>query len=301
MHKRRWNALKLEFVLEPRGPLLIKAGTVSPNPSLPDMQFVRTMTSAGEKVFLPGSSLKGVFRSFTEKVLRTARADEEGACDPFGETFCGRRLGEERDAARVYRDSCRACRLYGNTRLRGRLAFTDALPAGEVATEVRQGVALSRLTHAVAVGPFDLEVVVSGRFAGALVLENFEVWQLGLLALTLEALNDGLVRVGFGKNRGFGEVRLKPTRITVEMTKSRDLQPGPGEIWGVGAFMSPEEREAYGILLGQGDRFEGLPEAQETEDLGFYERRRYDPEQWPSMAERAVQSLPAALGREEEA
>jgi CRISPR-associated protein Csm3 len=53
MHKRRWNALKLELVIEPRAPLLIKSGAASPNPSLPDMQFVRTMTPHGETVFIP--------------------------------------------------------------------------------------------------------------------------------------------------------------------------------------------------------------------------------------------------------
>ena len=43
MHKTRYNALRLTLAISPRGPLLIKAGGVSANPSLPDMQFVRTV------------------------------------------------------------------------------------------------------------------------------------------------------------------------------------------------------------------------------------------------------------------
>ena len=294
MHKRRWNALKLKLVIEPRAPLLIKSGLVSPNPSLPDMQFVRTMTPAGETVFIPGSSLKGTFRSFTEKVLRTAKDD--GACEPFPSSpgYCGRRLGNEENPARVYRESCRACKIYGNTRLKGRLSFTDAFPdlqgGDEVKTETRYGVAISRLTNAVAVGPFDIEVLVQGRFRTSLVLENFEVWQLGLLALTLQAINDGLVKLGFGKNRGFGEVSMTVEEAIVEMAKRPDL-PG-NAIWGVGAFVNGEERSDYGLQAS--DRLEDLPEGTET-DLAVFVRRTYDRKAWESIAEKAIASLTQIL------
>lgn len=290
MHKRRWNALKLDLVIEPRAPLLIKSGTLSPNPSLPDMQFVRTMTSRGETVFIPGSSLKGTFRSFTEKVLRTVKDD--GACEPFPSSpnYCGRRLGDEENPATVYQRSCRACKIYGNTRLKGRLSFTDAFPEGTVKTETRYGVAISRLTNAVAVGPFDMEVLVEGRFRASLVLENFEVWHMGLLALTLQAINDGLVKLGFGKNRGFGEISVAVERATVEMAKRPDLPKHA--IWGVGAFVGEQERSAYGLL--DTDRLEDLPEGAEA-DLVVFVRRTYDGEAWKSIAGKAIGSLSQIL------
>jgi CRISPR-associated protein Csm3 len=290
MHKRRWNALKLELVIEPRAPLLIKSGLTSPNPSLPDMQFVRTMTPQGETVFIPGSSLKGTFRSFTEKVLRTVRSD--GACDPFPSNpwYCGRRLADEEDPAKVYQKSCRACKIYGNTRLKGRLSFTDAFPEGTVKTETRYGVAISRLTNAVAVGPFDIEVLVQGRFRTALVLENFEVWQVGLLALTLQAINDGLVKLGFGKNRGFGEVSMTVEQAVVEMAKKPGLLRNA--IWGVGAYVGDEERRAYGLQ--DTDRMEDLPEGTET-DLAVFLRRTYSQEAWKQIAEKAIASIAQTL------
>jgi len=48
-----------------------------------------------------------------------------------------------------------------------------------------------------------------GSFKTSLVLENFETWHLGLISLTLQALNEGLIKIGFGKNRGFGDVFSK--------------------------------------------------------------------------------------------
>lgn len=288
MHKRLWNALKLEFELQPKAPLLIKAGasTTSPNPSLPDMQFVRTATPKGETVFIPGSSLKGVFRGFTEKVLRTV----DRACDPFSMEACGRRLSAEEDTAKIYRESCRACKIYGHTRLRGRLSFTDAFPTGAVKTETRYGVAISRLTNAVAVGPFEMEVLVAGTFSGSLVLENFEVWQLGLLALTLQALNEGMVKVGFGKNRGLGEVHLQVKRAVLEMARKNGI--APSELWGVGAFVDEDEEERSRYGLRRDDRLTDLPVV-EQKDLGILLRREYPGEVWQKVAEKAVASLAA--------
>lgn len=296
MHKRIWNSLKVEFTIVTKSPLLIKSGTVSPNPSLPDMQFVRTMTTNGETVFIPGSSLKGVFRSFTERVLRTLNG-EKGACDLFGEDSCGRRLGEEDNTAKVYRNSCYACKLYGNTRLRGRLAFADAFPEGEVKTETRYGVAISRLTNAVAHGPFEMEIVVSGLFKGSLMLQNFEVWQLGLLALTMKAINDGLVKVGFGKNRGFGEVELKVNQAILDLAKVKDEIPD-NELWGVGAFMASavetnQEIDAYGLR--RDDKLSNLPSVK-GEELGIFVRRIYSAELWSDIAKKATENLPKMLG-----
>lgn len=290
MHKRLWNALKLDLIIEPLTPLLIKSGTTSPNPSLPDMQFVRTMTPYGETVYIPGSSLKGTFRSFTEKVLRTVRDDL--ACNPFSsnERYCGRKLGNEEDPSAVYKNSCYACKIYGNTRLKGRLSFTDAFPEGIVKTETRYSVALSRLTNAVAAGPFDMEVLVQGKFRTSLVLENFEVWQLGLLALTLQAINDGLVKLGFGKNRGFGEVSITVEKAIVEMAKRDGLSKN--SLWGVGAFVNEVERSNYG--LHDSDYLKNLPEGAEI-DLVIFVQRTYDQIAWESIKEKAIESLTRIL------
>ena len=58
MHKAVFFEGTLHFTLHPDGPLLIKAGeSGSVDPSLPDMQFVRTQ---GDIIYIPGPSLKGV-------------------------------------------------------------------------------------------------------------------------------------------------------------------------------------------------------------------------------------------------
>jgi len=291
MHKTRYNALRLTLAISPRGPLLVKAGGVSANPSLPDMQFVRTVhATLGETVYIPGSSLKGVVRGFVEKALRTLddRATWRWACPMFPDEqgSCAKRLEKEENSAAVYRRSCGACRIFGHTRLRGRASFTDLFPTGEVATETRYGVAISRLTHAVAHGPFEMEVAVAGTFEGHLVLENYEIWQLGLLASALEAMNQGLVKVGFGKNRGFGEVEVTMTEARMdEVASAADISV----LRGLGAFVNGSQRQDYGLF--PPEMLEGLPEPKERADLGIYSRRIYDAEGWQAIAQKAIAAL----------
>jgi CRISPR-associated RAMP protein (TIGR02581 family) len=237
-------------------------------------------------VFIPGSSLKGVFRSFTEKVLRTVKPNF--ACAPFSSDHCGKKVENTEDTAKVYKESCFACKMYGNTRLRGRLSFSDAYPEGEVKTETRYGVAISRLTNA-AISPFDMETLVQGKLRTSLVLENFEIWQLGLIALTIQAINDGLLKIGFGKNRGFGKVNMKVEEAVAEMAAGID----GNVLWGAGAFVSEEDRKAYG--LSKDDKLEGLPKGEEMA-FGIFVRRRYDSGSWEAIASKAIESL-KNLGR----
>ncbi len=293
MHKTRYNALRLTVRIRPRGPLLIKAGGVSANPALPDMQFVRTYhPDQGETVYIPGSSLKGVVRGFVEKALRTLddRDSWRWACPTFPDEAesCARRLRDETDTASVYRQSCGACRIFGHTRLRGRLSFTDFLPMEEVRTEIRYGVAISRLTHAVAHGPFEMEVAVSGTFEGHLVLENFEIWQLGLVATALAAMNQGLVKVGFGKNRGFGEVEVEVREARVDEVV---VNYHPKRLRGLMAFVDDKKAQDYGLSSPDILDLQNGPEFTREEPLGVYMRRIYDTEGWNELARLAIQAL----------
>jgi len=313
MHKARYNALRLKLRLSPRGPLLIKAGGISANPTLPDMQFVRTFhPEKGEAPYVPGSSFKGVVRGFVEKALRTLDASNQPgpslakqwkwACATFeakqeehhdkNKWNCPQFLtskDKELFSYEIYANSCGACRIFGHTRLKGRAAFTDLLPTADVKTEIRYGVAISRLSHAVGAGPFEMEIAVAGTFEGHLILENFELWQLGLLALALEGMNQGLVKVGFGKNRGFGEVQVEVTEAALE-----ELASGAQDtVWrGMGAFISDQEAQSYRLF--EPYRIEGMPTPERSEAVGFYVRRMYGPETWRQAARSVMEQTLSA-------
>lgn len=240
MHSRFYNEALLELSLEPCTPLLIKAGGegwAALDPTIPDMNFVRTRRPGGEpEVYIPGSSLRGVVRSYAERLLRSI--DPNLACDPTQTRGGGRGLrpacyaGQDTtkvDGPEAYSGSCYACRLFGNTAMAGRVRISDFYLQGEPELERRYGVAIDRVTNAVAQGPFELEILTGGRFTGNLIVRNFTLGQLGLLAAALLDMSDGLVPIGFGKSRGLGRVKLTFHRLVV-----RTLRNPEGHLRGIG-------------------------------------------------------------------
>jgi CRISPR-associated RAMP protein (TIGR02581 family) len=262
MHKRLVNEAVLELTIEPAGPILIKAGDTGADPTRPDMEFVRTWKDGKQVEYLPGPSLKGVFRAHCERIARTV--EQEGqhlACDPLHKTrSCSARLGKEDDltGAQTHAKSCFICQMFGNTSLAGHVSTADAYPTDPeaVRTEERDGVAIDRVYGSVAVGPFQLEVLTKGEFKTHIHLKNFSVAQLGLLALALRDVKLGRVGVGFGKSRGLGQVTLTFDQLVIRypMAAVSDGKFGmPGrepvaevaEIAGVGLFVPDASDYGY--------------------------------------------------------
>ena len=82
MLKRLVNECRFTLAIHTMGPVLVKSGHAAV--SGPDITPVRTYRNGNTEVYLPGSSLKGVFRSHIEKVIRTLKDDI--VCNPFVKT-----------------------------------------------------------------------------------------------------------------------------------------------------------------------------------------------------------------------
>ncbi|MCP4424804.1 MAG: CRISPR-associated protein, partial [Chloroflexi bacterium] len=268
----------LSFAIRPQGPLLIKSGQESgADPTLLDMNFVRTYHAGlGENtVYLPGSSLKGTIRSYAEKIARTLDDQPERfppmSCNPLGgsdkrgdsDYYCGKHLAKKGlTAPQKHREACPICRTFGHTSLASHLRLSDAYPLNPDQppqlelmrqannTDTRDGVAIDRVSGAVAVGPFNLEVVTRGAFYGQLTLHNFQLWQLGLLAIVLRDLGQGRVPMGFGKSRGLGQVAVDYLRAEIAYPGRfrpayKDIQLD-AELCNVTTFMEEDDVALYG-------------------------------------------------------
>ncbi len=265
------------FVLEIKaeGPLLIKSGynTISG----PDMTPVLTYRNGQQEVFIPGSSLKGIFRSQLEKVVGSIRP--RVACDPFlkqnpdrnaneSETkrhrealqvsrpYCGNKFRRDSPADEVYKGSCPICRLFGSTSFIGRVAIGDAYLVGDKKTtqkrvERRDGVGIDRLTGGASdKAKFDMEVVTEGTtFATTIHLRNFEIWQLGMLFVVVQDLEDELIRMGSGSARGLGQISARistdvqgwhgggVSTTTIRSAQGQKQEPD-NQLWGLGHWLS---------------------------------------------------------------
>jgi CRISPR/Cas system CSM-associated protein Csm3 (group 7 of RAMP superfamily) len=157
----------------------------------------------------------------------------------------------------VHKAHCLACRLFGSLGLRGRASVRDLFPWSSSSDmpdapgdnyqqanrlELRHGVCIDRISGSVKHGPFDQELVPSGvSFWGDIALENYQVWQLGLLAEAFTQINDGIAQLGMSKSRGLGVARVHVERIVHEQTGTRTAPLGAGDL------ATPEERDLYGL------------------------------------------------------
>ncbi|MCL4298484.1 MAG: CRISPR-associated RAMP protein [Anaerolineae bacterium] len=265
MLKKLVNEVKFSLTLTTTGPVLIRSGHATLTG--PDMTPVLTYRNGERQVYLPGSSLKGVFRNHVEKVSRTL--NEAAVCNPFSSSACGTKLQARKKQNEksvtnevAYHDSCVVCRLFGSTFFIGRVSISDAYLVDEsrpLPTELRDGVGIDRLTGGAAHGAkFDLEAVSSGvQFRTDVYLRNFECWQLGMLLLVVQDLHDGLIRVGSGTSRGLGGMVGQVSELTINHLGNLSQKPAP-EIWGLGKFLG--ENSPYGTTAQDVLHLENAPQ-----------------------------------------
>ncbi|MFF4128272.1 RAMP superfamily CRISPR-associated protein [Microbispora rosea] len=140
---------------------------------------------------IPGKTWKGLFRARAGYILRTLRGEQSACTDQQG---CG---------------SCPLCDLFGSTRSRGRVVFVDS--AIDKATSApRTHVAIDRVTGGARDQLlFTQEVIGQGETnLRILQLAPIEDWQRNLLRHVIKDLDDGLIGVGAGSQRGQGTLRL---------------------------------------------------------------------------------------------
>ncbi len=156
---------------------------------------------------LPASSLRGALRSASERVLRSLKTTS--ACDPTDpSSSCAAcaRSGEPRER-------CLSCRLFGNEDWASWLRIVVNPGPGASQAQPLDHVAIDRFTGGAAEGlKFDTLSVTGACFevilsADKLAAED-RLWVTGLLALTLNDLQQGRWQLGHGGARGHGWFRL---------------------------------------------------------------------------------------------
>jgi CRISPR-associated protein Csm3 len=271
MFKKSYNRAVLRIRIDTVTPLLIRAGDSGLDPTAADLTCVRTRHARyGSTVYIPGSSLKGVLRSAAEATVRgrTFRDGIQGACDPLNhDTSCGRKMsggrenGKNEMPAETHRRHCLACRVFGSLAMKGRASPRDLFPWDETASvrsspqgdnqrsanrlEMRHGVSIDRISGSVRHGPFEQELVPAGiSFWGEIALENYQSWQLGLLAQAFGEINDGFAQLGSTKSRGLGVAKLEVESILHEQTTGHGDRPA-----GAGALVADDqEHRDYGLF-----------------------------------------------------
>lgn len=219
------NQFKLTFNLKVDSPLCIKSGEESIDPTLPDMQCIRSNKNGESVVFIPGSSIKGVIRTQCEKIFNIL-AEKQIVCDIFNKKSECNSINEDWKGEKTYNALCPACKMFGSMSLGGRIKFKDAYPINnEFKIGYRNGVGINRITGAAQQGAlYDFEVVEDGIFQVTITGDNYELYQLKILLWALDDINEGYVTFGSSSTRGNGKMLVEDLKLQIrdyrESTKS---------------------------------------------------------------------------------
>ncbi|RSN68246.1 hypothetical protein D9Q81_06470 [Candidatus Korarchaeum cryptofilum] len=175
-----------------KSPLTIGAGKSPIDPLSPDVPLLRD--SRGRPV-IPGSTLKGFFRSGIERTISSLNIGGYAGLleDLFG--------------------TARRKEAYGS-----RLFFSDAQTERDDAIGTREHIKIDPLTMAVEHGPFTQEYVKEGtNFSCEIYFRNIPPSFLSLLSPVITQANAGVARLGRSKSRGYGKVFMSLSDISLSI------------------------------------------------------------------------------------
>ena len=212
------SRLNLEGKVETLTAIRVGAGR-STSPISSDLPVVR---DAANFPYIPGSSFKGVLRSYVESILRSFIDNRRVVCNPINDNEqCitakeMKNLGEKPDDQLILDKTCWVCQLFGSSWYASKLQIRDLYVQEDLwfgQYQQRDGVAIDRDTETAADGMlYDFEVVPAGiLFDFQAIVDNAEDWQLGMLYLGLSAFKNGDLTIGGASSRGLGVVTLSLT------------------------------------------------------------------------------------------
>ena len=211
-----------------------------------DLPVIKDATG---RPFIPGSSLKGVLRTYVESMVRAVYpANRKAACLPVGPDtdWClspaeAERLRDQDQADQaIYDQCCWVCQAFGSPWFASKIQVRDAL-VGDLRFgqyQVRDGVAIDRDTQTAANRfKYDYEVVpAQTRFTVTILAENLTDDQVGMLCAGLRPFERQEIGIGGHRSRGLGVVELRwleRKRFAVEGDLDRlfGFMEGRDDIW----------------------------------------------------------------------
>lgn len=206
---------------------------------MPSMVKKPIIKDALGKPFIPGSSIKGIFRSFAEALFSTEiglkhlnKNNDENYKKPcnFNKMCLDtkenkdelKKLKEEQNDSKhekiaqyVFNNICVICRVFGSAESSGKLLFSDAKLINDCVAEVRTGNAIDRdLNVTLKNHVFDYEVIPKDTsFVFKLILENTNNEERQIIKTLLYAAENEMMHIGGNITRGLGSFCLENIEV----------------------------------------------------------------------------------------
>ncbi len=174
----------------------------------------------GEQIpYIPGTTLKGIFRTEIERYLRSDKDyknyDFEEICFPYeNDSNCNKE-----DIKKI----CLACRIFGNSQVGSHINIMDAPLDTEnykfPGIKIKPGNAINRITGAAHKGQlYDIEALQPGGvFKFEMHIINIELLKDTIISraikFLLRQLKGRWIQVGAKRSTGFGQIELRNAKI----------------------------------------------------------------------------------------
>ncbi len=218
-----------KFKIVNKEPLRIGSGREAKISSPVDLPVLKILVNGVERPYIPGSSLKGILRSFMDIFVRSHNG---WTCPGAGRGICMEALRKQYGMDNLIKQGsygeltlilwnglCLSCKVFGSGGYRSKVYVYDALPEEEPRIGVKPGIAIDRRTGAAARGAlYQVEYVEPGAvFNSGIRVVDIPNYALGIICLALNELNEGRLKLGGFKTRGFGRVEIKDLSIEVRL------------------------------------------------------------------------------------
>lgn len=179
------------------------------------------------KPYIPGSSLKGVLRSYMEALLGSGLDFEYRSCFIVNSPCLdeekvkdikdkikkrnGNNLNNKELAEEIYSELCDVCKIFGCNHFASKLKIRDcSLKDEKFYIEKKDGVVIDRDTGTSLDGrKYDFEQVAAGtKFNFYMTIENLDKEHEELLKLMINLLKNGELKVGGKTSVGLGGIKL---------------------------------------------------------------------------------------------
>jgi len=204
-----------------------------------DSSVIKVNIDGLEQAYIPGSSIKGIFRSCVENILTRLGIK---VCEPYPndkDYLCKDISREISELSRDFDISglmdainrlCLSCKIFGTTNYSSHVNFIDCIPLEniKISTGVAPGIAINRRDGTtIPGGLFNYEYIEPGsRFLFQMQVFNLPNYLIGLLFNVIELINKGLVLIGGKKRAGLGFCKIWINKIeyrTIDTTKVIDF------------------------------------------------------------------------------
>ncbi len=190
-----------------------------------DNPLIRLKIGNTDVPYIPGSSLKGIFRTEIEKYLKAQEKPEESK---QYENVCYVYDSKNRCNTKEIENICLACRIFGNSQISSHIMVSDAILNMDYFPGVKNkpGIAINRITGATQRGAFyDIETLQPGGiFSFELQIININLKESNVITraikFLLKELLEGWIYVGGKRSTGLGKIKVEDAKITEIMPET---------------------------------------------------------------------------------